>query len=484
LYQSKKIYVKNVYGLNSNKQDAFGAMEQHFASGEGYNRNLVHSVDYSSSSNDFFSNNTTVVAQGIDLLLKKAERAQISAGKVDVVGHSMGGILLRLYLQSTSYRNDLRRLITINTPHSGTYIADWMTDPSKKALVLFYNTILNKNKLANISDVNIIPGAILDLRVNSPSIDVLLNGNGNRNNNIVPSHTITTTFELPASLDIEFTSYNSSNIPQYILPIILPISIVKIIAFAIRINDIKNQIFKNDQSDVFVSLASQKGGVSATTNFTGQWHLYSAKNKSVIARTYELLTNISSSNFDIFGFRPPNLIYTAANRESYVQQANGNINFSYPTNGVIIKNGDSFNVKVNGTGIKEIYAFVEYKEDSILAMRVSGNELVFKINTNENFYNGEHDLWVFGVTDSGDFVQANQYFVVESTNCVSVRSGDWDDPIVWSCGQVPSELHNVTIKSGHQLNLTQAMGIQKCKKLLVERGAIFVNSGNIFLAKP
>jgi len=39
--------------------------------------------------------------------------------KVDIVAHSMGGLLAREYIESTYYQNDIDQLITIGTPHLG-----------------------------------------------------------------------------------------------------------------------------------------------------------------------------------------------------------------------------------------------------------------------------------------------------------------------------------------------------------------------------
>lgn len=39
--------------------------------------------------------------------------------KVDIVAHSMGGLLARAYIQSANYQNDIDQLITLGTPHLG-----------------------------------------------------------------------------------------------------------------------------------------------------------------------------------------------------------------------------------------------------------------------------------------------------------------------------------------------------------------------------
>ena len=44
-----------------------------------------------------------------------------------MIGHSMGGILERLYIQQIDNKNT-NKLITLNTPHFGSKIGDYMID--------------------------------------------------------------------------------------------------------------------------------------------------------------------------------------------------------------------------------------------------------------------------------------------------------------------------------------------------------------------
>ncbi|MDQ4077773.1 MAG: alpha/beta fold hydrolase, partial [Chloroflexota bacterium] len=55
-------------------------------------------------------------------LMPWIERALRGSGsdKVILVGHSMGGLVARAYVQSSQYRGDVERLITLGTPHRGT----------------------------------------------------------------------------------------------------------------------------------------------------------------------------------------------------------------------------------------------------------------------------------------------------------------------------------------------------------------------------
>ena len=39
--------------------------------------------------------------------------------KVDIVAHSMGGLVARSYIQSENYNNDIRNLTLVGTPNKG-----------------------------------------------------------------------------------------------------------------------------------------------------------------------------------------------------------------------------------------------------------------------------------------------------------------------------------------------------------------------------
>ncbi|QSZ27184.1 lecithin--cholesterol acyltransferase [Aceticella autotrophica] len=57
----------------------------------------------------------------INTLISKIDQAKIknASDKVDVICHSMGGLLARSYIQSCYYRNDIDKLIFLSTPHYG-----------------------------------------------------------------------------------------------------------------------------------------------------------------------------------------------------------------------------------------------------------------------------------------------------------------------------------------------------------------------------
>lgn len=55
-------------------------------------------------------------------------REWTGAPKVVIAAHSMGGLAARAYLQSAAYRGDVATLITVDTPHGGSPLADMPRD--------------------------------------------------------------------------------------------------------------------------------------------------------------------------------------------------------------------------------------------------------------------------------------------------------------------------------------------------------------------
>ena len=99
-------------------------------------KRIVARGDYSGSNHVGFVQNLTypkdVPEDQIRLPLDAARAAGIVAMKADVVAHSMGGLLTRLHVNtSTRYRRpdnfnegDVYRIVTLDSPHCGTPIAD------------------------------------------------------------------------------------------------------------------------------------------------------------------------------------------------------------------------------------------------------------------------------------------------------------------------------------------------------------------------
>ena len=58
--------------------------------------------------------------------LRDELRANVRGGRIDLVCHSMGGLVARFYLQNLGGARRVDRCITLATPHQGTYSAYWV----------------------------------------------------------------------------------------------------------------------------------------------------------------------------------------------------------------------------------------------------------------------------------------------------------------------------------------------------------------------
>lgn len=62
---------------------------------------------------------------------------------------------------------------------------------------------------------------------------------------------------------------------------------------------------------------------------------------------------------------------------------------------------------------------------------------------------------------------------------VSASSGDWDDPATWACNCIPQAADVVTVKAGHTVNVTPAMGLVECGKLVQAPGSMLNVTGQL-----
>jgi triacylglycerol lipase len=66
--------------------------------------------------------------------LKQRIDDNIKGGRVDIVAHSLGGLVARLYLQELGGHRRVDRLITLGTPHRGTWASSLVPSPLVRQL--------------------------------------------------------------------------------------------------------------------------------------------------------------------------------------------------------------------------------------------------------------------------------------------------------------------------------------------------------------
>lgn len=123
---------------------------------------LITLFDYPNSAS--FAENASWWRFGIQDALDKAVSAGYSAGRVDIIAHSMGGLLARQ--EATRNPRTIARILTLNTPHWGSELANYLRDGSIGSqlplVLLAARWALNANPRVD--------GAIADLMVGSDAI--------------------------------------------------------------------------------------------------------------------------------------------------------------------------------------------------------------------------------------------------------------------------------------------------------------------------
>lgn len=285
-----------------------------------YPKVLSHRVNYEASNAKSFTYNKDVVSKEITSRLKQARENNFSAARVDIVTHSMGGILARNYIQSSKFTNswNVHKLILLNTPHSGSQAANLLMNTQIHCPNIV-GTIMLKMGKKSINE-----GAIEDLVINSKAmfnLNVL-----ELNNNTVPSHCIVSDCSYPPSGNqnlvklyntISGVCFKNSHTPeQYV-----------------------SYLFYNKPNDLIVNTLSQTGGVSLNgiSYFSNQQHLGSASNDSINSKILKLLNTSSNSiEFSQDGFNPIDLSNQTHYKQDPEQEANGfdiiegSVTISYP----------------------------------------------------------------------------------------------------------------------------------------------------------
>jgi triacylglycerol lipase len=72
----------------------------------------------------------TTLAQVVDEVL-----TQTGSTRVDLVGHSMGGLVIRAFLAGTPNQDAIRRVITLGTPHAGSKLAVFAVGKARRDLL-------------------------------------------------------------------------------------------------------------------------------------------------------------------------------------------------------------------------------------------------------------------------------------------------------------------------------------------------------------
>lgn len=284
------------HGLASN-YETFTPMLEYISSMGLYIDEALYALDYFATSIDSYATNINVVPEAINKSRQALKDAGYVNEKFTLVGHSMGGILTRLYIQNEAsdypYSDDILKIITIDTPHSGSQLADFALSLGKDdggALDIFEKM-----------------GAIVDLAVESEATKSLNNSDKLAAANAleIPTHIISAHFG--TTMDIAGLIKDK----EYIF------AVVSYLLNAFE----QKYIYGDDESDIVVPMSSQLGGIEDTwksnfiTTYSNQWHCSVHTTEQAATDIMELFNTESSDNkaFTTDGFAPLELTYSANN---------------------------------------------------------------------------------------------------------------------------------------------------------------------------
>lgn len=350
--------VVTVHGLWS-EGSAFQPFKDYLVNNSGqYTKEMVFLGDYKATNSFHFNDNRNRVPTYISQHLANLANNNYSAGACDIIVHSMGGILTRIYLQSGCYRNDIHKFITFNTPHSGSQCGSLLKhgESQNHWAVKLINSSLTK------LGMNTSNGAVEDLGVESMAMNDSKNGLNAAiklaNQAKVPSHVLTsTTPYINWARDIIIAGKPYQNIFAIYKP--YAAAIFSIAGNAIQFHD---DLYVGEQTDLIVPFTSQRGGLNRFTDFNNQMiHMGSPAHPGMMYRALQLLQDNpnNSSVFSKSGFNPPLLISNLKTVSSFDNlppynisntPTGGTVKINSPANGTNYLSGDIISLNCSSTG--------------------------------------------------------------------------------------------------------------------------------------
>lgn len=243
----------------------------------------IKRMDYSPTNSSSFDTNASLIKYEIKNMQRQTKQHGFISTKCDLVGHSMGGILSRIHVQRFG-DEFVNKLITVNTPHSGSEVGDAVR-AHKIAIGNLARLYMWDLDVDAIGDLAVESSAISDL--NSPSYlskdyDVAVHSVVTQTNCVLPS---LLAYGGEAAGDI--ADKMVSKFPWGTLFAIL-------MKYSQHFIDDLSQV---GEGDMVVSTESQLGGCEANTVIkNGPWHSSSPKDYKVIEAVRNLLLGKKESS--------------------------------------------------------------------------------------------------------------------------------------------------------------------------------------------
>lgn len=413
---------------------AFETMEAGLAASHYEPQQLLR-LDYAATNDAHFDVNAPRIADGIDALIQQAADADLAVGKVDLVGHSMGGILSRLHVQGAGHRGDVRRIVTSNTPHAGSQMANLLLDRTADPEGSLCRVISGLLSLTGFPSRGCLNGAVEDLRVTSDAITGGLNGGIHPPD--VEVHALATVFDPSALAD--YQQPGEGSVFELIASTTLACGVYTL-----------DQAFLGDDHDLVVSGTSQAGGLEGTRTslLPDLIHVGSVAAPEVITEVRDLLGEaIGSTRFTTAGYAPEEQSYVtpapciavggAANRMVRAREAGlPAAAITAPVAGTSWNAGETLVVEIAGGSETEsiLLAFGQPQGPLVLARR-PGPDASIELTIPERSV-GPHNLIAIGFDGIGTPTGVSAPVTIEVTAPAPLESISVYPPAVYlkPCG--------------------------------------------------
>ena len=295
---------------------------------------FLHAHSYKKTNAEGFNVNKNVTKNAVEKVKARALHDGFATKNVDVVAHSTGGILTRYYIEDLGdilYQEDIRKFITIGTPHSGSQFADLL--------------VLGRpftSMMSNPLGFNIDQGTIDDLKVTNSAIDSILNLKDNLGVSLVSSHSIV---GVSALTGIEGWPKVLWEILQFLFPTSAPNLLLGI------------------PNDYIVGAISQNGNLSG--NYTQEIQVISHTSETydleIMTAVIDLLNEAPIASifpsFDSNGFVNPvdiDFLWSSSHGAPSLplkkSSGNGIVTITSPIEGNVFSPGETISVSVEATG--------------------------------------------------------------------------------------------------------------------------------------
>jgi len=306
-----------LHGLWSNAS-AWDNLKSRLQADHGYQYVVAYQYPNSVS----FDQLKSVIYNAIYLALGLAKIDNYVAKKADVVAHSMGGVITKLY----GHESNIKSITTVGTPHFGSPLADilWsLVDDDQNPFERFMARCFERSGHPATN------GAIEDLRTT-------LHVEANRIS--VPNYVISGISPLTNQTNILFV-----NLIAHVF------KFSGLLSWSATLLDLNQLIFKGERNDWVVSEPSQEGGCVGDDDYVW-WHCAETTDEEILQKIVNFLHRTSFSAFmtqttSIKSQEKPRLQYALPAFEMGV--SSGWVEITHPIEGQVFQPGDTVDVEVN-----------------------------------------------------------------------------------------------------------------------------------------